>query len=256
MSQPSGIISAQTLADLRAATLEARHAQSPLASELPHCQAVGHAVELIAQGDTMAGAEILQQTMRLTREPRLLYLAFQYFFRSRDLELAEEATRRRLAVVNESSTDAARAWTNLGLIYFFKKEYAQAEVMHEKACTIDRANGDFRGMARDLGNWAMIPEARQDWPRAEKMYLEALQLAEQVQARDVMATKLANLGQMYEVMGRREEAVGFTRRALGLFKELGETKYAAECEELLSRLKSPMVDPPANLAESRSPTPD
>ncbi|MBU6413517.1 MAG: tetratricopeptide repeat protein [Planctomycetes bacterium] len=238
MSGESSIFSRSTVDDLRAATAEARCAGSAIAAELAHCEAVQRAVELIGHGDAAAGSEILRETMRQTREPRLLFLAFQYFFRSGDLDLAEEATRRRLSVVGEGSADAARAWTNLGLIYFFKKEYALAEEMHQRACEIDRANGDVRGLARDLGNWAMIPEARQEWARAEKMYLEALELAERAKARDVMATKLANLGQMYEVMGRREEAVGFTLRALELFKELGEAKYAAECESLLRKLKA------------------
>lgn len=233
-----GIFSRSTLDDLRAATEEARRGGGVDGSELPHCLAMQRAVELIGRGDAAAGSEILRETMRVTRGPRLLFLAFQYFFRRGDLELAEEATRRRLKVAGEGSADAARAWTNLGLIYFFKKEYARAEEMHEKACAIDRANGDWRGLARDLGNWAMIPEVRQEWERAEKMYLEALERAERVQAREIMATKLANLGQMYEVMGRREEAASFTRRALTLFKELDEVKYAAECDELLKRVAS------------------
>ncbi len=237
MGEPAHIFSRSTLDDLHGATAEARGAGSAIAAELPHCETVERAVELIGRGDAATGSEILHTTMRQTREPRLLFLAFQYFFRTGNLELAEEATRRRLSVVSETSADAARAWTNLGLIYFFKKEYAQAEEMHEKACDIDRTNGDSRGVARDLGNWAMIPEARQEWERAEKMYLEALALAEQVQAKDIMATKLANLGQMAEVRGRREEALAFTRRALELFKELGEDKYAAECASLLRKLK-------------------
>jgi tetratricopeptide (TPR) repeat protein len=237
MNQSSRTFSAQTLADLHAAIDEAQKAGSVIAAEWPHCQAVIRAVELIGRGNAAQGAEILRDTMQHTREPRLLFLAFQYFFRSGDLALAEEVTRRRLSVVEEGSADAARAWTNLGLIAFFKKEYALAEEMHQKACDIDRANGDSRGLARDLGNWAMIPEARQEWERAEKMYLQALELAKQVQAKDIMATKLANLGQMYEVMGRRQDAEGFTCRALELFKELSEVKYAAECESLLRRLK-------------------
>jgi len=231
-----GIFSRSTLDDLRAATEEARH--GAIGAELSHCLAVQEAVELIESGHAAAASEILRTTMRVTREPRLLFLAFQYFFRSGDLEVAEEAARRRLSVVPEGSADAARAWTNLGLIAFFRREYAAAEEMHQRACEIDRANGDWRGVARDLGNWAMIPEARQEWAVAERMYLEALGLAERVQAKEIMATKLANLGQMAEARGKREEAEIFTRRALTLFKELDEVKYAAECEELLKRVAS------------------
>lgn len=236
MGEAQSIFSPSTLDDLRAATEESRGGGSAIGAELPHCLAMQRGVELIGHGDAAVGGEILRETMRVTREPRLLFLAFQYFFRSGDLGLAEEATRRRLSVVDERSADAARAWTNLGLIHFFKKEYAQAEEMHQRACEIDRAHGDWRGLARDMGNWAMIPEARQEWERAEKMYLEALELAERVQAREIMATKLANLGQMHEAQGKLEGAEGFTRRALALFREIGEEKHAAECEELLARL--------------------
>ena len=232
------LFSPDTLAGLAAATSEAETGAAngtPGARELLRsCLAASRAVHASDAGRREDAGALLHEAMAGASDLRLLFLAFQFFFRTGDYAGAERYARERLARCAPASPDEARACTNLGLIHQMRGELDEAEAMQRRAIAIDRAIGDERGLARDLGNLALVPEARGELDAAEALYRESLAIAERIGARDIAATKLANLGDVALARGRRDEARALWERSLACFRALNDAKGITHCEALLA----------------------
>ncbi len=185
------------------------------------------------------GAELhFAEVLALTRDERLLFLGFQFAFRTARLDLAERFARRRIEVAADDSADAARAWSNLGLVLHAKRAWDASEQAHHRAIEIDRRIGNLEGVARDLGNLALVPESRGDLDEAERLNLESLEIAERLGASSIIATKLANLGDIAHARGRHAEARDRWTRAVALFRELGKTAWLREAEGKIASLEA------------------
>lgn len=179
----------------------------------------------------MLGAALAETT-----DTRLLFLGFQFHFRLSEYDEAERLVRRRLEVAAPDSPEAARAYTNLGLIHHFRGDPVSAEAMMRRALDIDTRLGNEFGIARDLGNLALIPEARGDLDVAERLYQESLAIAERIGADAIIATKLSNLGEIAVARGQLDRARSLWLRAEAIFRALGAEKYRAQCERWLKDL--------------------
>ena len=161
----------------------------------------------------------------------VLFLAFQFHFRLGELEAAEAWCRRRAAVVKPGSADDARVCTNLGLVVLRRGEVDEAERLMARAVEVDRALGHAEGVARDLGNLALVYEARRDWERAEALTREAMAAAQEIhgtRGEELHACGVANLGDYAAVRGDMITARARWVEAEETFERLGVTKWRAE----------------------------
>lgn len=237
MAGPPRIIDASTLADLAAAGREAAERGDEAALR---ALAMGERAAAAANaGNVDVAREDLGAAMKVAGthpDLRLLFLAFQFYFRTDDLGEAEKVARRRIELSEADSAQAARAHGNLGLVLHARNDLEGAEAEFQNAIAIDRRRGDEHGLARDLGNSALVPESRGELELAEARYREALAIAERIGAYDIQATKLANLGDIALQRGRREEARALYTRSLAAMDRLEEAKWRDEVEGKLGRL--------------------
>lgn len=173
-----------------------------------------------------------------TTDIRVLFLGFQFHFRSGDYEEAERLVRRRLAVagLETDSEDTARAYTNLGLVLLYRKDLDGAEREFARSVAISERMGDEYALARAIGNLGLVPEARGDLEKAEEIFRRSLAIAERIGADDIAATKYANLGEIAEGRGRTSEARDHFTRAVALFTRLGNDKHRLEFSQKLAAL--------------------
>jgi tetratricopeptide (TPR) repeat protein len=230
------LLSPDTLEGLRDAIREARERDD--AAALRTCEALAGAVEALGAGREAEARAAIDEAMAQTRDPRLLFLGYQFHFRSGRLDDAERLIRRRLEAAAPESPEAARAWNNLGLLLHFRGDSAGAEAMLTRALEIDRRIGCEEGVARDLGNLGLIPEATGDLERAEALYRQALEVAERIGFLPVMASKLANLGDIALARGRPDEARELWTRAVKHFEQLGDARRREEFAAKLAGLEA------------------
>ncbi len=205
-------------------------------SALAACEQVARAVELSDAGKVEEARLLLDEVLATSDDPRLLYVGYQFHFRIGDHEAAERLIHRRLRVALPESAEAARAWNNLGLLCFMRKDLDGAEAQFGRALEIDRRIGHEEGIARDLGNLSLVPESRGDFVDAERLNREALAIAERIGADSIIATRLCNLGEILLARGQRAEARGLLVRAAAAFGALGIEKHRAHCARLCSEI--------------------
>jgi tetratricopeptide (TPR) repeat protein len=236
-SPKQSLFSRDTLEDLQACTAEAAQAlergDAEAARTVEQCRQISQAVTS-ADSDAIDDARrVFNTVLPGCTDPRLLFVGYQFFFRTGDYDASEHLVRRRLELAPPESTDAARAWTNLGLIYFFRNDFEKAESMMRTALDIDTRIGNEFGMARDLGNLSLIPEKKGDFDFAERLNLEALTIAERIGATPLIASRLCNLGEIAMARGRSDVARPYLERAMAAFASLGIEKNRALCESHL-----------------------
>jgi tetratricopeptide (TPR) repeat protein len=239
MPGPYEIIARSTLTDLAAAKREAESCRDEAGLRALRLAERSAAAANAGDVDT-ARREIAEAVAAAGARPdvRLLFLAFQFFFRTGDLNEAERLVRRRIELSEPNSTQAARAHGNLGLVLHTRGDFDSAAESFERAIAIDRFLGDEYGLARDLGNSAMVPESRGDLEQAEQFYLESLAIAERIGAEDIAATKLANLGDVALRQGRPERAREVWVRAVELLERSGKIQFRDEYVKRLEALEN------------------
>ena len=122
-----------------------------------------------------------QKFIELTNETsnlRILYLAYEFFNRTGDLESAFELLERwlNLSGPDNQSTNTAAAYGNLGILYKTRGDLDRAEEMYQKSLTINEALGRKEGMASDYGNLGNLYKIRGNLDRAEEMYQKSIEL--------------------------------------------------------------------------------
>ncbi|HYE03166.1 MAG TPA: tetratricopeptide repeat protein [Phycisphaerales bacterium] len=188
------------------------------------------------QGRIVAAAATLRPALQGATDLRLLFLGFQFFFRTGEPDEAERLTVRRLELAERDgqAQDVARACTNLGLIHLTTGRRDSARELCRRALEIDEGLGHAEGVARDLGNLANVVEADGDLDRTEMLNRRALAIAETIGAGEIAAGKLANLGDIEMSRGRADEARALWRQAIARFERLGLEKWRREYEARLA----------------------
>lgn len=203
-------------------TLE--QAQAAAAEGVPESAAVVGAA-LAANADRVEEAAIaLRLSMPRCEDIRLLFLGFQFFFRTGDHATAEALTSRRLEIAERAgeTEHVARACTNLGLIHLTTGRLDSAQSLSERALAIDERLGNQQGVARDLGNLANVFEARKEFDTAERLNQRSLATAREIGDDVIAAGKLANLGDIAEATARPELARRLWAEAAELFTRVGD----------------------------------
>jgi len=198
------------------------------------------AAKLFADGKPEEARALFAQALTpATTDLHILFLAFQFHFRSGEYDEAERLVRRRLALCgpDTDSEPTARAYTNLGLVLLYKKDLDAAESEFSRSVTISERIGDDFSLARALGNLALVPEARRDLDRAESLYLKALAISQRIGSEKLIAGNLANLGDIARWRSRPDEARKLWTEALGMYDRLGITMWRAELVQKLADLE-------------------
>lgn len=229
------LIDESTIEDLHAAQ---REAGSSAASIVRAYAGLLNAAALANSGDASAAAREIALCIGRLEDPRALFMAFQFYFRTGDLEAAERITRHRLAICAQPrfSWAFARAWSNLALILTARAKFTDAREAADHAVAISKAAGDERALARDLGTLAYVHEALGNDTEAERVYLESLAIAERLHACDLIATKLANLGDIAHRRGDLDRARELWTRALPLLTAIGKHQWATDMNAKIGSL--------------------
>ncbi len=203
------------------------------------CELARAAVNATDAGRTDEARASIERCLGLTADPRLLFLAFQFYVRTSDLDAALSVAEQRTSLAPPESTELARACTNRGLVHFLQGDMGRAEAWHRRAIEIDRRLGNDEGVARALGNLGLIPESRGDLGEAARIFGEALAIAERAGATRIIGTMCANLGDVALARNRRDEAGAFWTRGVAVFAELGIDKHRDEYAAKLQALGTP-----------------
>lgn len=179
-------------------------------------------------------AAMLRAATERCEDIRILFLGFQFFFRTGDHAAAQLLTERRLAIAERGgeTEHVARACTNLGLIYLTTGRLDSAQELCARALAIDERLSNKLGIARDLGNLANVYEARKEFDEAERLNLRSLAIAREIGDDAMAAGKLANLGDIAAATDRGELARERWREAAGLFAQAGELATAERYRRL------------------------
>jgi len=157
-----------------------------------------------------------------TTRLRVLYLAYEFYERTGELETAEQMLEQWLAISgrNAENAETAAALGNLGLIYKTRGDLDRAEEMLNKALAIDEKLGRQEGMAADYGNVGVLYKARGDLDRAEEMHKKSLTINERLDHQEGMAAEYGNLGVIYHTRGDLDRAEEMYRKSLAIEEKL------------------------------------
>ncbi len=122
------------------------------------------AAERALEGHIEEARQLFAQAHIGATSVRLLYLAYQFYQRTGDLEAAEQMLKRWVAVNGENteSIDSAAVMGNFGLIYRMRGQLDRAEEMHRKALEINEKLGRYEGMAAQYSNLGVVYGLRGD----------------------------------------------------------------------------------------------
>lgn len=204
---------------------------------VPHAARALAAAEIAATDRPRTAAELAAIAPE-TDDLRILFLCFQFFFRTGDLDRALHAAEKRRTLASERAlpAEAARACTNLGLIHLAAGRRAEAIARGQEACAIDESTNNIEGLARDLGNLANVYEDLREFPTATALNTRAIELARRCNAVYLVAGRLANLGDIALATGKPVEARDLWAQAVTLFTDIGQPALAHEYQGRLAAL--------------------
>lgn len=228
MSSETEIISPATLVDV----------QTACAESVTHAQSFYQAALWANAGQVQEAAAGITEVYEDTEDPRLLFMAFQFYFRTGDVERAKAVTITRITLAGRDGQLGieARARCNLGLICLTQGDMENAMQYGKQALAIDERLEDQIGIARDLGHIANVHEAMGELDQAQTLNLRGLAIAKGIGAHEIVAGKLANLGDIAHARGNVEEASQLWQEALDLFERIGVRKWHSQLRTKLRTL--------------------
>ena len=142
--------------------------------------------------------------MRFPAVTRLLHLVGRYLVSRTQFEQAEQFFNQALTIREETLEPSdpliAECLTDLGLLFFFRAKYAQAEAYIQRALAI-LLTQDLQTpqLAEALDNMALMYSVQEQYARAEPLYQQALQLRERLLGADHpdVSETLNNLAALY-----------------------------------------------------------
>ena len=182
-----------------------------------------HRLEFVSEDTALAGGSMEQSSAALDAVGNLD--VDRKHFRVAELQ------RRLKEAGNPPPPEMAEhvaTWLNeLGFLHFRLGDWAQAEVMLQKALAIREKLGRLAGVANAYGNLAQIHQTRGDLDEAERMYRKALEIDENLGRLNGMAIWYGNLGVLHKTRGDLDEAVRMHRKALEIDEKLGSLEGIA-----------------------------
>jgi tetratricopeptide (TPR) repeat protein len=179
-------------------------------------------------------AELVSETVDI----RILYLGYEFFNRTGDLDSALSVLEKwlNLSGSDKKTADTSSAYGNLGNLYKTRGDLERAEEMYQKSLAINEALGRKEGMANQYGNLGILYQTRGDLERAEELYQKSLAINEALGRKEGMASDYGNLGNLYQTRGDLERAEEMYQKSLLLFSEL-KSPQVEVITELLKGLR-------------------
>ena len=164
-----------------------------------------------------------------TTQLRVLYLAYDFYYRTGLLTAAEQMLERWLAISGQDAetVDTAAALGNLGLIYQTRGDLDRAEEMLKKSLAINEKLGYQQGMANQYAKLGLIYQTRGELDRAEEMLKKSLAINEKLGRQEGMANQYSNLGVIYRKRGELNRAEEMLKQSLAINEKLGRQEGIA-----------------------------
>ena len=164
-------------------------------------------------------AELVVETM----DTRVLYLGYEFFYRTGDLNSAFSVLEKWLSLSgkDENVADKAKVYGNLGNVYQTRGDLDKAEEIYNKALDISKALGSKEGIAIQYGNLGIVYKIRGDLDKAVEMYNKALEINQALGCKEGMAIQYCNLGNVYFTRGDMDKAVEMYDKSLKISQALG-----------------------------------
>ncbi|MDR4460192.1 MAG: tetratricopeptide repeat protein [Nitrospirales bacterium] len=196
----------QQIREAESAKLKAEEAHLKIAAI--QLQTAEDAAKLAKEGMIEFARQKFSGLVSETSDLRILYLGYEFFERTGDLDSALEVLKKWLTLggTNKESANTSAAYGNLGNLYRTRGELDRAEEMYGKALAIEEALGRKEGMASDYGNLGILYRTRGELDRAEEMYGKALAIEEALGRKEGMASDYGNLGILYQIRGELDRA--------------------------------------------------
>jgi len=140
-----------------------------------------------------------------------------------DVQNALLYTKRDLALKEELRDPRASACHgNLGLIYLYDGQYAEAMESMNKALDLATINGDEHGVILNTGNLGNVYMRTGDYPQALANFHFALAGYERLGNTAYAAVISGNIGLVLQETHKRKEAQEWFNRALSLYQQTGD----------------------------------
>ncbi len=162
-----------------------------------------------------------------TTSTRILFLAFEFYFRTGDIQTAEGVAQRCVALSAPTSGDLAKSYGNLASVYKTRGDLDEAEAMYRKSLGLDEKLGHKEGMAANYGNLGNVHRTRGDLDEAEAMYRKSLAMHKELGSKEGMANQYGHLGMVYQKRGDLDEAEAMYHKSLAMNEELGRKEGMA-----------------------------
>ena len=101
------------------------------------------AAEAVLEGKLEKSRQRFATALAGTANAEILSLAFKFYFRTGDIDSAEDVARRWLAVSAPNSGDKSNAYGSLGNIHGIRGDLDEAEALYRKALALDEELGRF-----------------------------------------------------------------------------------------------------------------
>lgn len=134
------------------------------------------------------------------------------------------------------------ALQNLGAIHAMQGHHEDAARRFEESLACFRRAGYDRGVAIALNNVGRSALERQDLPRAEESFRQALALARRIDDLDLAALAGMNLAESLLLRGQLQTAEQEASGALGFFKVSGNQWRQIDCLRLLGDIRAGLGD--------------
>lgn len=197
--------------------------------EIEKLQLAERAAQAALEGRVEKARQGFAQATEGTSSMRVLYLAYEFYYRTGDLTLAESLLERWIALSgpDAETAETAAALGNLALVYHTRGEFDRAEEMHRRSLAIEEKLGHQEGVATDYGHLGLLYLARGDLGRAEEMHRKALAIHEELGHREGVAANYGNLGMVYRTRGDLDRAEEMHLKALAIEENLGDQESMA-----------------------------
>lgn len=162
--------------------------------------------------------------LRDTTELARIYtgLGLVYYHRG-DLDAAVELGALALDMVERSGDEwgIAQACSNLGVVYSRRGEWEQAGEFHRRCLAIWEDVGEAYGLATAHNNLGLVCRHQGEWGPAVEHYQQSLELFEKLGNRHGVARAYDNLSQVYMDQGEQEQAMEYLTKAVTILAEIG-----------------------------------
>lgn len=140
----------------------------------------------------------------------------------------------------------ASGYNNLGVVNHFLGNYPEALDYYSKTVRLRQAMGDMAGVAGGYNNMAKIYFNQDNYPRALECILQALAIVEKNGNRNLEASLLNDIGNIY--LEKPARALGYYKRSLAIYESIGEKQGIANTNNNLGTVYMELNDKPRALS--------